>query len=89
MSTSITRRAVLDAAAVAALKCAPASEPALPRVKLGKHLVSRLICGNNCFTGNSHPSAIVGMYDRLLDQPSPNAALARHYGGPPSGSSAI
>ena len=30
----------------------------MPRVKLGKHEVSRLICGNNCFTGNSHLSAI-------------------------------
>ena len=30
----------------------------LPRIKLGKHEVSRLICGNNCFTGNSHLSTI-------------------------------
>ena len=59
MSTSITRRAVLGAAAVAALKAAPAPEPALPRVKLGKHLVSRLICGNNCFNGNSHTSTLL------------------------------
>src|SRR5215468_1592803 len=58
MATSFTRRAVLGAAA-AALNAAPAPKATLPRVRLGKHLVSRLICGNNCFNGNSHTSILL------------------------------
>ena len=58
MAISMTRRAVLGVAA-AALNAASAPNAALPRVRLGKHQVSRLICGNNGFTGNSHTSVLL------------------------------
>jgi len=51
----MTCRAFLAAAATV-LGDAPAPNAALPRVRLGKHLVSRLICGNNCFNSNSQTS---------------------------------
>ena len=60
MSLSSTRRAFLGAAAgTAALGAATSPDPALPRIRLGKHTVSRLICGNNCFNGTSHTSPLL------------------------------
>ena len=35
---------------------APAEEPKLPRIQLGAHSVSRLVCGANPFNGGSHLS---------------------------------
>ena len=60
MSNSFTRRVLLGAAATAtALGAAPTADAPLPRVRLGKHQVTRLICGNNCFNGNSHTSVLL------------------------------
>jgi len=36
-----------------------ASDSPMPRIRLGQHRLSRLICGNNCFNGTSHQSVIV------------------------------
>ena len=60
MAHSSTRRAFLGAAAsAAALGAATSPDLSLPRVRLGKHQVSRLICGNNCFNGTSHTSVLL------------------------------
>jgi hypothetical protein len=48
--------AAASAAGLAADAPAP-SAAALPRIRLGKHSVSRLICGDNPFKANSHLSA--------------------------------
>jgi len=34
-------------------------EPKLPQIRLGRHSISRLICGANCFNGGSHLSTFV------------------------------
>lgn len=57
--SSQTRRTFLGAAATALAAAPTASAESLPRVRLGKHWVSRLICGNNCFNGTSHMSVIL------------------------------
>ncbi len=38
---------------------APAEEPKLPQIQLGKHSISRLVCGANPFSGGSHLSTFV------------------------------
>ena len=51
----------LPAAAMAA-RCAagaPAAEAAMPQIRLGRHAVSRLICGANPFNAGSHLSVFV------------------------------
>lgn len=53
-----TRRQFLGTgAALSAAAAEPA--PALPHIKLGRHSVSRLICGANTFNGGSHLSTFV------------------------------
>ncbi len=52
-------------AALASSERAAAAEPALPQIKLGKHSVSRLICGANPFNAGSHLSVF---FDRELRQ---------------------
>jgi len=47
------------AAGVSAASAAPAEEPKLPQIQLGKHSVSRLICGANPFGAGSHLSVFV------------------------------
>jgi hypothetical protein len=59
MPSPTTRRFFLGAAAAALRASATAPEAMLPRIRLGKHQVSRLICGNNCFNGTSHMSVIL------------------------------
>ena len=59
MSNFTTRRAFLGATSAVACTAATAPDSPLPRVRLGKHSVSRLICGNNCFNGTSHTSVIL------------------------------
>jgi hypothetical protein len=58
-----TRRSFLGATATALAAAsdvgAAPDSATLPRVRLGKHSVSRLICGNNCFNGNSHSSVLL------------------------------
>jgi len=54
----------LPAAAVAAqcgtgASAAPVEQPKLPRIRLGKYSISRLICGANPFNGGSHLSVFV------------------------------
>ena len=38
---------------------APKAEPKLPQIRLGKHSISRLVCGANTFNGGSHLSVFV------------------------------
>ena len=59
MAQTPTRRTFIGAAATALAAAAPAPAGTLPSVRLGKHQVSRLICGNNCFNGTSHMSVIL------------------------------
>jgi len=40
----------------AGTSAAPAEEPKLPQIQLGRHSISRLICGANPFNGGSHLS---------------------------------
>ncbi len=55
-----TAPAALAAAGAAARGAAQASEvPKLPQIRLGRHSVSRLICGANCFNAGSHLSGFV------------------------------
>lgn len=54
----------ISAAAVAAgyasaEPAAPAPEPKLPQIQLGRYSISRLICGANCFNAGSHLSVFV------------------------------
>jgi hypothetical protein len=59
------KKMVVAPAALAAAQYAvnasagPAEEPKLPQIRLGKHTVSRLICGSNPFNGGSHLSVFV------------------------------
>ena len=60
----LKRVGALSAAAVAAagaadVPAAPRQKPKLPRIRLGRHSISRLICGNNCFGAGSHLSVFV------------------------------
>lgn len=43
---------------------APAEDPKLPQVRLGKYSISRLICGANPFNGGSHLSTFVNQQMR-------------------------
>jgi hypothetical protein len=65
-SSRLSRRGVLIGGA-AFSSAAAASEAALPQIRLGKHSVSRLICGANTFNGGSHLSTFF------------NAELRRYY----------
>jgi hypothetical protein len=37
----------------------PDAEKTLPQIRIGKHSISRLVCGSNCFAGGSHLSMFV------------------------------
>jgi hypothetical protein len=59
-----TRRAFLGTAGmIAAVSAASAkdsvADAGMPKIKLGKHTVSRLVCGNNPFNGGSHTSVLL------------------------------
>ena len=63
-------------AALAAASQAAAAEPAagqpvplLPQIKLGKHSISRLVCGANCFNAGSHLSVFVNYEMRAYYTP--------------------
>ena len=56
------KKAVTLPAALVAARCsaaAPAAETELPQIRLGKHSISRLVCGSNTFNGGSHLSVFV------------------------------
>ena len=58
----LKKAAVLPAALMAAgsgSAAAPAAETKLPQIRLGKHSVSRLVCGTNPFGAGSHLSVFV------------------------------
>ena len=58
---ALLKKAVVLPAALLAARAAAAAEekPKLPQIRLGKHSVSRLICGTNPFNGGSHLSVFV------------------------------
>jgi hypothetical protein len=56
MTTVFTRREGLLAAAGVSVGSSAASEGTLPKVRLGPHMISRLIVGGNPVSGNSHVS---------------------------------
>jgi len=61
--------AFVAAGATAGQAAAAEAEPLLPQIQLGKHSVSRLICGANCFNGGSHLSGFVNQEMRAYYTP--------------------
>jgi len=51
--------ALVGAGKVASSPAAPVERPGLPRIRIGPHSISRLICGANPFNGGSHLSTFV------------------------------
>lgn len=51
--------AVAAAGHLAGADAAAAEAAKLPQIRLGKHSISRLVCGANCFSGGSHLSVFV------------------------------
>ena len=48
---------------------ATAPQEKLPQIQLGRHSISRLICGSNCFNGGSHLSTFVNQEMRSYYTP--------------------
>ena len=51
--------ALAAGAGVTSVAGAQTDRSSLPQIKLGSYSISRLICGNNCFSGGSHLSCFV------------------------------
>jgi hypothetical protein len=61
--------AALAATGTMADDAVPSAAPLLPHIQLGKHSVSRLICGANCFNAGSHLSVFVNYEMRAYYTP--------------------
>jgi hypothetical protein len=70
-AVAIARKAAAGEPAGAAASAAkPAAPPAsLPRMRLGKHTISKLLCGSNCFNAGSHLSTFVNQEMRRYYTP--------------------
>jgi hypothetical protein len=67
------RREFLVTGGAAASLAAAETNPSLPRMQLGKHSVSRLICGSNMLGGGSHSSIFLNL--RLKQYYKPDQIL--------------